>query len=158
VNARTDKITLVRKQDQVFASFADGRPEVPVKLIWLRPFTGRGEYLSVLDSGGKEIAMFKNLDCLDPNSRKIAEEEIRRRYFIPRILKVQRTFVCFGRRYWDVETDHGPRRFVMRSPVRNAVWVTDDRLILIDTAGNCYEIESFAALDRRSQIEARRML
>ena len=46
----------------------------------------------------------------------------------------------------------------MKSPETNATWLTDDRCILRDTLGNCYEIESFEALDRISQAHADKVL
>ena len=41
----------------------------------------------------------------------------------------------------------------MKDPSANLTWITDDRAMLKDTLGNRYEIESFLALDPRSQAQ-----
>jgi hypothetical protein len=68
-----------------------------------------------------------------------------------RIVKVHRTRTHFGVRYWDVETDRGRRSFAVKDPNRSVVNVTDDWVVVRDTLGNSYEIESLSAMDRRSQ-------
>ena len=145
--------------DQVLCYLAGQSRPTPVRLAWTRPLTHRGGEVTVLDAKEKkEIATLEGLDGLDPVSRGIVEEELRRRYFLPKITRVIRTSASFGNRYWQVETDRGPRRFLMKSPETNATWLTEDRCVLRDTLSNCYEIESFLGLDRASRDQAEKVL
>lgn len=158
MNGSVKNIVLLRKQDQVMARLNDTAEEIPVKVLWARPISGRGEEISILGMDKKEVLMLDSLECLDPGSRKIAEEELDRRYLVPRIIVVKKTEANFGNRYWEVETDRGPRRFLMKDPNTNAIWITDDKLIIRDSLGNHYEIESLAALDDRSRAEVEKVI
>ena len=157
MNKPSKKITLVRKLDRVFIKFGDSDKEVPVKLVWTRPVSGKGQEVSIIGKEKKEILMLKDLNSLDQDSRKIAEEELEKRYLIPRITQVIRTHASFGNRYWDVQTDRGHRKFAMKDPRKNVIWVTNDQLIIRDTLGNRYEIESFSRLDTWSKAEVEKV-
>ena len=67
------------------------------------------------------------------------------------IRQVKRVDVRFGTRYWEVETDRGPRWFALREPGKNVTWLDDGHLVLRDTAGNRYEIVDVTALDGASR-------
>ncbi|MBN1671694.1 MAG: DUF1854 domain-containing protein [Kiritimatiellae bacterium] len=144
--------SLIRKQGRVCLRRA-GEEEIPVRIAWVRPLTARGGGVSFLDEKKKEVALLASLDALDPESAGIVREELAGRYLLPRIVKVRRTHAEFGTRYWDVDTDAGRRTFAMRDPHKNLVWIGEDRVILRDTIGNTYEIESLAGLDKRSRME-----
>lgn len=147
---------LIRREDQVLAR-REGE-WVPVTLVWARPVSGRGQEVCILDKEGKELAMVPGLDRLCGDSRRIAAEELEKRYLIPKIHRVPATNAHFGSRYWEVETDCGPRRFLIKDPNASVVWVTSDHIIIKDTMGNRYEIESLAALDDGSRLHVDRVL
>lgn len=149
---------LRRKGDQVLLSLGDADEEMPVRIVWARPVSGRGGEVCFLDDKKREVLMLQGLDGLDGESREIAEAELERRYLIPKITRVVRTAAHFGSRYWDVETDRGRRRFAMKDPTKNAVWLTDDHLILRDTLGNRYEIPTFSGLDAASRAQVTKVL
>jgi len=153
----TREFSLVRKHDQVFLRGADGS-EVPVRIVWTRPISGRGSEISLLNEKKKEILMLKSIELLDPDSRTIAESELEHRYLVPRITSVISTSPHFGSRYWDVETNLGRRRFVLKDPNKNAVWVTEDHLVIRDTLGNRYEINPFSRLDDHSRAEVDKVI
>lgn len=149
---------LFRKLDQTFLWCGSDGEARPVKLVWARPVSGQGREISLFDEKKKEVLMLLSLDALDSASRKIAEEELGRRYLMPRITRVVRTHAHVGTRYWHVETDHGPRHFVVRNPNRDVVWVTDDRVVLRDPLGNRLEIVSLRALDAASRAEVDKVI
>lgn len=151
-------IRLRRKEDKVVLDPGDGQEPKPVKLVWAQPVSRRGGPVSVLDAEKNELAMLPSLDALDRESRKVAEEELRGRYLVARITRVMSTRATYGVRYWHVETDRGERRFTIKHTSKNAIWVTDDHLVLRDTLGCRYEIKSFSALDRRSRMEVEKVL
>jgi len=143
-------IEFIRKADQVLIRLENGE-EKPVKLVWVRPVTGRGQEISAIGMDKAEVMMLASIDELDPSSKRIAEEELTRRYLVPDITKVNRAEANFGNRYQHVETDHGPRSFLMKDPAANIIWVTDDNLVIRDTLGNRYQVKSFSALDAQSR-------
>ena len=149
---------LVRRSDQIFLQSGNDGDARPVKLVWARPVSGRGQEVSILDIEKKEVLMLPDLNALDPASRKIAEEELGRRYLMPRITRVLRTHAHVGTRYWHVETNHGPRHFVVRNPNRDVVWVTSDHVVLRDPLGNRFEIPSLTALDAASRAEVDKVI
>lgn len=151
-------VRLLREHDQIFL-WRDGEADrTPVRPVWARPITARGREVSFLDRDKQEVLMLESLDLLDSDSRRIAEEELEKRYLSPRVTRVIRTRANFGVHYWYVETDMGERRFALKHASKNAVWVSDDHLVLRDTLGCRYEINPFSGLDPRSLAEAEKVL
>ena len=152
------KVKLLKKQARVLARVGEEGKEEPVKILWLRPVTGRGREVSIMSEDKKELVLLDSLDVLDAESRKVAEEALAQRYLVPRITSIPVANATMGYRYLSVETDHGPRNFVLRDPNTNVVWVSDDMLTIRDTLGNRYEIESLAGLDERSRENIKRLI
>jgi hypothetical protein len=151
---------LVLKQGRVFVRYRDvtGAPgeeapwtEGPARVTWARPISGRGREIAVFDETGRKSFLAPGPEALDPESRAIALAELDYRYFRPRILKVRRLLALFGLRYWDVDTDKGRRRFVMKDPRHSVTRVTEDNWILRDVSGTRYEIASASSLDAPSR-------
>lgn len=149
--------TLVRKADRVFIRF-DGAEEKPAKIVWARPVSGHGREVAILDEKKKELALVPDLKALDAESRRIAEDELERRYLTSRILRVISTTALFGTRYWKVETTRGETKFVIKSINKDVTWISDDHLMIRDALGNRYEIESLAKLDDKSRAEIDKVL
>jgi hypothetical protein len=150
---KDEQIELTKKGDRVFAKVGDGE-SIAVKIVWLRPVTGRGAELSIIDEKKKEeLALIESLACLDDESRQIASDELDARYLVPAITKVLKTEVNFGNRYLLVETDSGRIEFMLRDPNTNVIYLTDDHIVLRDTMGNRYEVKSLLGLDERSRVE-----
>jgi len=157
VAAETFRLT--RLGDQILCHHDGADEPVAVRLSLARPLSHSQGKIVLLKAGKKEeVASLDGLAGLDNHSREIVQEELRKRYFLPKIIKVLSTSASFGNRYWHVVTDRGNKRFLMKSPETNVTWLTDDRCILRDTLGNCYEIESMKLLDRASQVHADRVL
>ena len=150
---------LRREGERLLYRGPDGGPERPARLVWARPLTGRGGAFCVLaEEKRKELAFYPGLDALDPESRKVAEEELRMGMVMPRITRVLKTDARFGNRYWRVETDRGAADFLTGSPDTNVFWPSPDACVIRDTLGNTFEIASLAALDPESRRLAERVL
>src|SRR5688572_17942074 len=52
------------------------------------PLSQPDRYIGLRDDKDKEIGMLLTLDGLDRDSRTILEEELARRYFVPKILRI----------------------------------------------------------------------
>jgi len=153
------KFKLRRAGDRILYYAGETKQGIPVRVSWARPLTDRGGEIAILHATKKqEITTLGSSKHLDSKSQEIVAEELERRYFLPRITKVNRTAATFGNRYWDVQTDCGAREFLIKSPETDVTWITDDRCILRDALGNCYEIESLEALDRTSRTNAEKVL
>ena len=114
------------------------------------PLSRRHEYVSLRDGNNAEIGLIENLHDLDRDSRRIAEEEIERRYFLPEITAIRGLNGHFGTYDWDVETDRGPRTFHTRGRSENIVSTPPHRVLITDVLGNRYKISDTTRLDRRS--------
>lgn len=124
---------------------------VPVKVVWARPISGRGQEVCILNRKGEELIMLDSLAALDPASRALAEAALADRYRLPKIQEVIDASASFGTRTLHVRTDLGIMHFAFRRAVTNVNWVGADRVVIRDVLDNRYEIESFAALAPRSR-------
>jgi len=57
----------------------------------------------------------------------------------------------FGIVTWDVQTDRGPRRYIVRGLRDNVHEQSDFRLMVTDVDGNRFEIPDYTVLDARSR-------
>jgi hypothetical protein len=149
---------LTRVGDELRLCFDGDHKGQAVKPVWARPISERGREISFLDKDKKEVMMIGSLDVLDADSRHVVEEELDRRYLLPRITRVISAQASFGIRYWHVETDLGERRFALKNASKNAVWLSDEHLMLQDVLGCRYEIQPYSALDERSRAEVERVI
>ena len=114
------------------------------------PLTHADRYI-IIFADKEEIGLLENVHDLPRKSRHLAQEELRRAYFIPVITRILELEESYGASKWKVETDHGIREFDIRS--------RDDikpfppfRILFRDAEGNRYEIPDYRKLDRRSQV------
>ncbi|NMB39500.1 MAG: DUF1854 domain-containing protein [Firmicutes bacterium] len=114
------------------------------------PFSLENKYISVRDEEGKEIGIIKDLDVFSQQSREAVEKELAWRYYAPQITKIIDIKDEFGHRYWDVETNHGHRKFVTRGRDEGIYQITESRILIIDMTGNRYEIANYYQLDTKS--------
>ena len=154
----TSNFQLFKKRGKYVLHFNDSSDETPVKVVWVRPLSDRDGKVAFVDEKKKEVAMIDGLHQLDPDSRMIAEESLEQRYLVTKITRVYETKIHFGIRFWDVETDRGRHTFAMKNPYKNVTCVESDRIVIRDTMGNCYEIESLAKLDTHSQLQIEKVL
>jgi hypothetical protein len=90
---------------------------------------------------------------LDPDSRKIVEEEMHRRYVVPvvrRLLWIRERFEIVECK---VETDRGVCQFSARNLRESVLHPHPGRYILTDVDGNRYDIPDIKALPLASQVQ-----
>ena len=79
------------------------------------------------------------------------QEEIDKRYFIPKIERIIEAKKEFGAVYWDVDTDRGNRQFIVRG-IRDSIHeIESGRYMVNDVDGNRFEVPQISGLDTRSQ-------
>jgi hypothetical protein len=137
-----------------------GAPRSYVRVTVARafPLSDPDHYIGLRDGKDQDIGMLRSLDGLDADSRALAEEELTRRYFLPKILRVNDVKEEFGITTWDVETDKGPRTFNVRH-MRDAVQsLTPTRVLVTDSEGNRWEFPDVRTLDDKSYEIIQRVL
>jgi hypothetical protein len=126
------------------------------------PVSEESLYLSVRDATTEEqeeIGLIDDWTALAPSDREAVAAELGLLYFVPQIKQVLRVKEEFGFLYWTVETDKGPKEFIMRnSVVHYAREVGPEHWLLIDVNQARYEIPDVSALDAHSQKLVRRFL
>jgi hypothetical protein len=155
----TNKFTLSRNGNQVYLRFDGTDDDIPVRLLLVAPLSESRQIISIIHAKKKqEMVLVKTPEMLDEASRTVLQDEIKRRYFLPKIEKINDVSIHLGDYYWDVLTDRGPRKFLLRSPAINMRWVNKKRIILCDTDGISYDLDEFHALDKSSRILLERIL
>ncbi|RKY00056.1 hypothetical protein DRP77_12210 [Candidatus Poribacteria bacterium] len=128
----------------------DGRVYRGVTPARLFPLSEPDGWISVLDEEGEEIGILKSLKGMDDGSRRLLVEELRKRYIMP----VVKRFLSCRERFevveWEVETDRGVKKFLLRNPEENVKRPYPISLILVDVDGNRYYVPDIRKLDRKS--------
>jgi hypothetical protein len=114
------------------------------------PLSDPEHYIGFLDGLGKDVGMVYDPAQLDPESRKVTEEELERRYFVPTVRRVISCKEEFGTVYWTVDTDRGEKEIVARNIRDNLQELSSSRVIITDVDGNRFEFPDIFELDSRS--------
>ncbi len=110
-----------------------------VRIARALPFSDPDHYFGLRDGSDKDIGLLMDLRDLDAESRAIADAELARRYFTPKVLGVTSVKEEFGVVNWEVETDRGLRQFTVRNLRDNTYLLGPNRLMMTDGDGNRYE-------------------
>jgi hypothetical protein len=146
------KLRFAKRGDALILTVQDDRSYLKVRPVRAFPLTELSEYVGLLDAiSGREIGMLRSVRDLDGPTRQLIQAELRKRYFIPKITRIVDAKKEFGTVYWDVETDRGRRKFIMRH-IRDSIHeIEPGRYLVIDIDGNRFEIPQLADLNSRSQ-------
>jgi hypothetical protein len=131
-------------------TWLDNRSWAKISVARAFPLSDPEHYIGFLDGLGKDVGMIYDPAQLDPESRKVTEEEIERRYFVPTVLRVISCKEEFGTVYWTVDTDRGEKEIVARNIRDNLQELSSSRVIVTDVDGNRFEIPDIFDLDGRS--------
>jgi len=115
------------------------RSYVDVRVSRAMPFTSPDKYIGLRDMADADIGLLKDLKGLDAESQKVVEAELERRYFTPKVKKVVTVKEEHGTVTFEVLTDRGERRFVVRNLRDSAYSLGATRVMVNDSEGNRYE-------------------
>ena len=124
----------------------------------LMPLSNPDSYISLAADEDTEIGILVNPSELAPESLKILQEELDKRYFTPTIQKIYRVKEHFGIHEWEVETERGRVTFSVRGLNQNIKQVPPARLFVTDVRGNRYDIPDYRELDAQSYLQIQRHL
>ena len=144
----------------IFETAPDGtlRVTVPDKRCGLQveamrafPLSHPEEYIVLRDGKNDEIGIVRSLREMPPAAAALLHEQLRRRYFLPRITAIYDIAERFGSSVWELETDRG-RCTVTTKAMNEAVSeIEAGRYLITDVEGNRYEVRDLSDLDRDSR-------
>jgi hypothetical protein len=122
------------------------------------PLSLQDQYIGLRDAKDKDVGMLETLRGLDADSRKILDEELERRYFVPTILKVNKVKKEYDTVNFEVETDKGERKFSVQNLKDSIQEVGGGRVLLSDRTGSRYNIPDVNKLDEKTYAILSRVL
>lgn len=115
------------------------------------PMSRPNDYFSIQDGDGKEVAILRSREGLDLESSRRLDEELERRYFTPRIERIDLLKQEAGMWRFAVQTQRGPTEFYVRNWRDSAYEIVPNRWQIFSVDGARFEIPNLEALDAHSQ-------
>jgi len=128
----------------------DGQRHASVEPISLFPISSPESWVSIRSADGTELVCVEDLSTLPADVRQLLHEELSRREFVPVIKRIVRVSGNTEPCEWQVETDRGSTRFVLKSEddVRR---LGDHEVLILDAHGTRYHITDLSAMDVKSR-------
>ncbi len=129
----------------------DGTAHPGVLPVRAFPLAAPEEGLSLVGPDGHELLWLNRLDELPAESRRLVQEELAAREFVPTITRIASVSSFSTPSTWDVETDRGPTQFVLKAEEDIRRLRGRAALLIASSAGVQYAIADSTALDRASR-------
>jgi hypothetical protein len=129
----------------------DGRRFVGVETARAFPISGPEGFLSICDAEGHELTCIEDPSSLRLEVRRIIEEELACREFVPVVQRIQRVLAEHDPSEWRIVTDRGPTTFLMEDSDNDVRRLGVNRILLVDTHGIRYLIPDTRRLDAASR-------
>ncbi len=112
------------------------------------PFSDAEQYLSVRDSVGRndEIGIIKHIDDIDDDAKQMILNDLKLRYFVPKIKTIRSVKLEHGFANFNVSTDYGTIKFIVRGSSDSVTRLSDKRIVFTDIDSNRYEVEDLTKL------------
>ena len=129
---------------------SDGKRHANVAPIPLFPISEPESWIAIRSSDGAELTCIEDPRTLPGDVRQLLCEELSRREFVPVIRRIVRVSGNTEPCEWQVETDRGPTRFVLKSEddVRR---IGEQQILILDAHGTRYHIPDLSAVDIKSR-------
>lgn len=144
-------VSFSRSQGGVFQGVVEGKVYEEIVLFRVFPFQYTTQYISVRNSKGEEIGVIQGIDQLDEESRVEMNQELQLRYFLPLVTRIDAIKQKADLWIWELQTNLGPTRIVMRNLHEHMQYPSVNRIILTDINGKRCEIRDWLSLDGRSR-------
>ena len=118
---------------------------VDVRVARALPLTEPDRYLTIRDSEDHDIGLVVEWRKLDSDSLSLVDEALGRSHFLPKVVLVNKVTDNFGIILWDLVTDHGPKKYVVRNLRDNSVALTARRVLMTDVDGDRFEFPDIHA-------------
>lgn len=129
---------------------ADGTKYSNVVPVPLFPVSHPESWVAIRAVDGNELACVENPQALPTETWRLLREELSRREFMPIIQRIVRVSGNSEPCEWQVETDRGPTRFLLKSEddVRR---IGEQQILILDSHGIRYHIPDLRAVDVKSR-------
>lgn len=128
----------------------DGTRHATVTPVPLFPISYPDSWISIRAADGNELVCIEDPSILSPEVWRLLKEELSRREFVPVIERIVRVSGNTEPCEFQVITDRGPTRFVLKSEddVRR---IGDHQIVIVDAHGTRYHIPDINAVDAKSR-------
>jgi hypothetical protein len=128
----------------------NGRRHVGVEPIRSFPLSDPQHGISICNTEGVEVLWIEDLQAMPAASRKLIDDELSRREFMPVIERIVSVSSNTDPSKWEVDTDRGRTEFLLKSEddVRR---IGPRGAILLDSAGMRYMVPDTKRLDAVSR-------
>lgn len=120
---------------------------VPVRAF---PIGAPDDGIALVNGEGHELLWIDRLDELPAGVAALVQEELASREFVPEIRRILgvSSYACPST--WEIETDRGPARLVLKGE-EDIRRLARERLLIADTHGIQYLVRSLPAMDKVSR-------
>jgi hypothetical protein len=162
-----EDIRVFRGEDgRVYATIKDELTLISPAFLRSHPLTDPDRYISIKgvkpkessETRGDEFGLLRNWRRLDPESRRLVEEQLTRRYLHPRLRRIISLKEYSGVQVCVFETDRGLREVTLRDARDSVIYLGPNRLLITDAENNRYDVEDTESLDRQSRAYLARIL
>lgn len=129
---------------------AAGQPHAGVTPVRAFPLAAPDEGISLVGTDGHELVWIERLSELPPGTRALIEEELASMEFMPEIRRLKRVSTFSTPSTWEVETDRGDTRFVLKGE-EDIRRLAQGALLIAGSQGIQYKVPDLRALDRNSR-------
>jgi hypothetical protein len=141
----------------MYIRYSGHKEERRVSVVQLRPLTNAKKEIVIRLGEGEEI-IFDNDRLFDTDTLNVINEELDSKYLVFNIIRILKTRVVSGNRYFDVVTDRGAVSFILKNPYNNIHKIKNDGLLIKDSVGNRFCIVSLNKLDKDSRKQLKTIL
>ena len=114
------------------------------------PITAPREGISILSRDGSELMWIPDLDQLTGETRRLIDEELEIREFMPEILRIRSVSGYATPCTWVVETDKGNTSFILKTE-EDIRRIAAPTLLIVDSRGIQFLIRDHRTLDDTSR-------
>ncbi len=127
-----------------------GHAHVGVVPVQAFPIDAPGENVSLVSADGHELVFIPQLSGLDTDTRRLLQEEIAQREFMPVIDQLVSVSTFATPSTWQVRTDRGLTSFVLKGE-EDIRRLKGSGLLITDSHGVTYRVIDLRVLDRMSR-------
>lgn len=148
----TPDFTLTRNAlGRLVCTLADGSEHIGVQPVRAFPIAAPDEGVSLVGSAGHELVWIPRLSALPEAPRRLLEDELAAREFVPRIHRLHSVSTFSTPSTWQVDTDRGPATLVLKVEEDIRRLPERGRLLITSGHGVVFEVPDLMALDRHSK-------
>lgn len=145
------QVYFYRSSGGVLQAVINGETYEEVHLFRSFPMKYSLQYISVRNKKGEELGIIEDVQTLEDDSLALIEEELQYRYFLPKVLRIEKIKQKAELWFWDITTNLGETSIIMRNLHDHIHFPSENRMILIDIDGRRCDIENWRQLDSHSQ-------